>query len=240
MIRRLIAPLALFAGLLVALAVPASAHVVVSADSTTKGSFAVLTFKVPNEKSDADTTGLKVQLPPDHPLAFVSVQPKAGWTINVIKKKLAKPIKSDDGVVTEAVSEIDWTGGKIIPGEFDMFNVSVGPLPTDTDSMTFKAIQTYTDATGKTSEVAWIQEAEKGQPEPQLPAPVLTLTNANATPLKGSDAATPDTTPTVTATTKAPATKSSSSGAALGVGIAGLVVAVIALGVALTRRPKAA
>lgn len=251
MIRRLTVPLLASLGLLVALAVPAAAHVTVSAESAGKGSFSVLTFHVPTEKSDADTTALKVQFPPDHPIAFVSVQPKDGWTFKVKNRKLDNPLKTADGSINEAVSEIDWSGGKIAPGEFDMFNVSAGPLPDDTDSLTFKAIQTYTDADGKTSDVAWIQEAAPGQPEPDHPAPVLKLTAAQAdqgqtamtTPDAGSSASNEKApaTPSVTATTTD--AKSSSGGSdttALAIGIAGLVIAIIALVIALTRKPKSA
>ena len=47
--------------------------------------------------------------------------------------------------VTEAVSTITWSGGELKPGEFTEFDISVGPLPDDADSLTFKALQTYSD-----------------------------------------------------------------------------------------------
>jgi hypothetical protein len=56
---------------------------------------------------------------------------------------------------------------QIKPGEFQEFPVSLGPLPTDTDKLVFKAVQTYSD----NSEVSWIQE-----PGAEHPAPVLSLT----------------------------------------------------------------
>ena len=247
MIRRFAAPLVAAVGLLTVLAVPAAAHVKVSSDNAQQGGYSVLTFRVPNEESDADTVSLKVQFPTDHPIASVSVQPKPGWTFTTKTTKLAKPIKTDDGEIDEAVSEIDWTGGKIAPGEFDMFNVSAGPLPTDTDSLTFKAIQTYQDAAGKTSEVAWIEIAKPGQPEPEHPAPVLQLTPASGDAHASSPSA--STTPSVTAadstngTSAASATKTKSSTSALtvfalAVGVAGLIMAIIALIVAAGARQK--
>ena len=52
-----------------ALAAPASAHVTVNPREATKGSFAKLTFRVPNERPDSGTTKLEVSFPVDHPLA---------------------------------------------------------------------------------------------------------------------------------------------------------------------------
>ncbi|MDQ6938249.1 MAG: YcnI family protein [Actinomycetota bacterium] len=75
----------------------ASAHVTVVAPGATQGGYAVLTFRVPTESDTASTTGLKVQLPPDQPLASASVQPKPGWAMKVTKRKLDTPIKTDDG-----------------------------------------------------------------------------------------------------------------------------------------------
>jgi uncharacterized protein len=150
------------------------AHVTVNPKEAPKGSFTELAFRVPNEMDDADTTKLDVQIPTDHPIANVSVQPKPGWTYEVKKTKLAKPITTDDGQVTEAVSEIIWSGGTIKPGEYDDFYVSAGPLPTDVDQIEFKAIQSYSNG----QDVAWIEDTPPGGEEPEHPAPVLTLTDA--------------------------------------------------------------
>ena len=45
----------------------------------------------------------------------------------------------------EAISKITWSGGEIKPGEFQLFTISAGPLPTDTKSLEFKAVQTYSN-----------------------------------------------------------------------------------------------
>jgi uncharacterized protein YcnI len=176
-LRRAGAVTGIAATLVLAGAGVASAHVTVNAPGATAGGFAVVTFRVPTESDTASTSGLKLLLPADQPLAFVSVQPKAGWTYTVQKTKLATPISSDDGQVTEAVSEIDWTAstGAIKPGEFDEFRLSVGPLP-NADQLVFKAIQHYSD--GK--DVAWIEQAAAGAAEPAHPAPTLKLATSAA------------------------------------------------------------
>jgi uncharacterized protein YcnI len=159
-------------------ALPAAAHVSVTPGSAPKGGFEVLSFNVPNEEADANTVKVEVNLPTKNPIASVSTQPMSGWTVAVEKTKLAKPISSDDGEVTEAVTKITWTAtaGGLNPGEFDLFTIAAGPLPTNTNQLVFKAIQTYSDGTT----VNWIQQTVKGTPEPEHPAPVLKLTKASS------------------------------------------------------------
>lgn len=244
MVRRVVVSVAAVVAVSVGLALPAGAHVIVSSDDATKGGFSVISFRVPNEETDADTVGLKVQLPVDHPIAYVSVQSKPGWTFTTKASKLPEPVKSDDGTVTEAISEIDWSGGKIGPGEFDQFMIQAGPLPTDTDSLTFKVIQTYRDAAGKTTDVAWIQTAAPGQPEPANPAPMLKLHPA-ASSGSGTVGDASGTGPQVTAAPMAAkaTTRSASSDEisvfAMAFGAAGLAMAILALVVALGARQRA-
>ncbi len=166
-------------GFLVLAAGAAGAHVTVKPSSVPQGGFEILSFSVPNEKDDANTTALVVELPSKYPLSSVRVQPMPGWTITVEKSTLAKPIKSGHGgEITEAVSTVTWTAtdGGLEPGQFDLFTISAGPLPTNTKKLTFKALQTYSD--GET--VSWIQTTAKGAPEPDHPAPTLTLTKASS------------------------------------------------------------
>ena len=88
------------------------------------------------------------------------MKPVPGWTVNVATTKLATPITTDDGQVTEGVSKITWTSASgIQPGEFQEFEVSMGPLP-DTDQMIFKVLQYY--STGDI--VRWIDETTRVSP----------------------------------------------------------------------------
>jgi uncharacterized protein YcnI len=213
-------------------ALPALAHVTVSSPGATQGGFGVLTFRMPNETDDANATELKVQLPPDQPLASVSVKPQPGWTYTVTRAKLPQPITDDDGnQVTDYPSVVDWkaTAGGIKPGEYNEFQLSVGPLPK-ADSMTFKALQTYSN--GET--VPWIEVPAAGSSdEPEHPAPTLKLAPAGAT------AAAPATTDTAApaATTDDGASSSSVTGAYV-VGGIGLVAGLVALGVAVSGRRR--
>src|SRR3954469_18481990 len=101
----------------------AQAHVTLQPKEAPAGGFARLDVRVPTERDDASTTKVALQLPDG--FAEASFQPVPGWSVRVEKTKLAKPIKTDDGEVTEQVSRITWTGhgsqGRIPPGAFQDF-----------------------------------------------------------------------------------------------------------------------
>ncbi|MGW3494520.1 YcnI family copper-binding membrane protein [Streptomyces sp. NPDC001020] len=205
----------------------AFAHITVHPESYAKGATdGVLTFRVPNEEDTAATTKVQVFLPTDHPVLGVLVNPKDGWTARVTTTKLKTPVKTDDGTVTDAVSEITWTGGRIRPGQYQDFNVAFGQLPENVDRLTFKTLQTYSD--GKV--VRWIDAAQKSGAEPENPAPVLQLTAKSA---DGEGSSASSSAPTAEksggSTTKAASTSDST---ARGLGAAGLVLGVLGLAAA--------
>ncbi|MFK0289192.1 YcnI family protein [Streptomyces sp. NPDC090442] len=166
------------AGSVLLLAGPAFAHVTVQPGTAPKGGFATVDIKVPNERDNASTVKVEVALPTDHPLASVMPQPVPGWTVEVTKSKLPKPVEMEGEKINEAPSKITWTadGKGIEPGQFQQFPLSVGQLPTDADQIAFKALQTYSDK----EVVRWIEPTKPGGPEPENPAPVLKLTAADA------------------------------------------------------------
>jgi uncharacterized protein YcnI len=154
----------------------ASAHVSVSPAAATAGGNVRIAFLVPTESDTASTVKLEVQVPTDKPIAGLATAPVPGWTVTTKTTRLATPVKTDEGdTITDAVSLITWTAGTpdagIRPGQFQEFPVSLEGLP-DTDRIVFKVLQTYSDGTV----VRWIDEPVAGQPEPEHPAPVLTLT----------------------------------------------------------------
>jgi uncharacterized protein len=174
----LLASTALAAALLSSPAV-AEAHVTVQPAEAPAGGFVRLDVRVPNERDDAATTKVDLKLPPG--FAEASYEPVPGWTVKVAKSKLAKPIKTDDGEVTEQVSRITWTAKRtadgIPPGAFQDFGLSVQVPGRAGDTLTFKALQTYSNGTV----VRWI-----GANDSDAPAPVVRVTGASpaATPAK--------------------------------------------------------
>ncbi|WP_329519083.1 YcnI family copper-binding membrane protein [Spirillospora sp. NBC_01491] len=175
--RRLAAAGVLTAISVAGLATAASAHVTVNPGTAEQGGYTKVSFRVPNERDDAGTTKVRVDLPADHPLASVSVRPVPGWTVKVDKSRLPTPVQTEGGELTEAVTRITWTGGRIEAGQFQEFDVSMGPIPTGIDRLVFKTEQTYSGG----EVVKWDQNQVDGQDEPEHPAPVLRLTPKGAT-----------------------------------------------------------
>ncbi|MGW0942777.1 YcnI family copper-binding membrane protein [Streptomyces sp. NPDC002623] len=238
---RVAAAAAVAGSAVLALSAPAFAHVSVAAEGTAaKGGYAVVDFKVPNERDNASTTKLEVTFPTDHPLASALPEPINGWTIVVTKAKLAKPLTVHGKQISEAVSKITWTatGKGIEAGFFQKFPVSVGALPEDADELVFKAIQTYSNK----EVVRWIEVQEDGAEEPENPAPVLALTAATEDGHHGTaaEAASDESedAKAAAATTVAASDSDSSDTTARVLGVVGIVVgaAGVAYGVLAGRR----
>jgi uncharacterized protein YcnI len=239
--HRRITGVAVAAAVALVVAAPmAAAHVTVNPGEAAKGGYAALTFRVPTERDDANTTKLEVNFPTDTPIANVRVQPHPGWEYRIERTRLDEPFENNGEQVTEVVSKVTWTGGEIGPTEFDEFGVSVGPLPTDVDEILFPAIQTYDSG----EVVRWIDEpAADGEEEPEKPAPALTLVDeetegggASSASGAGSDEAASG------LTVENAATQDDVDGAST-MGIVGIVVGVLGLlvgGFALTRTRRPA
>jgi periplasmic copper chaperone A len=159
----------------VATAPSATAHVTIDPGTAEPGGFGRFAFRVPNERP-VPTRRVEVNFPAAQPLPFVSVRPTNGWTFKVDKVALTAPLDVEGQKVSEAVTRITWTGS-INPGEFQEFDVSIGPLPKS-GALVFKALQTYADG----QVVRWIEAPQDGGPPPERPAPVLKLTAAANAP----------------------------------------------------------
>jgi uncharacterized protein len=184
-------------------------------------------------------TKLDMLLPPG--FTSVDYQPLPGWTVTEVDKKLAKPIKTDDGPVSDEVSQIvwKWTGplGKINNGQFVQFPMSVAVPGNDAGkTLKFKAVQSYSNG----QVVRWI--------EPSLndanPAPSINITRAGGDlqDLAGAEAGPePGQIGPAAAT---PAVTVAGSGASKGLAIAGLIVGALGLivglgAILLVRRSRA-
>ncbi|MGX6607737.1 YcnI family copper-binding membrane protein [Micromonosporaceae bacterium Da 78-11] len=217
--------------ILLAVAGPASAHVTVNPGEAAPGAYTKVAFRVPNETDSTDTIKLEINLPTDTPIASVSLEPISGWTAATVSGKLATPIKTDDGEITEAVSKITWTASAAAatkPGQFQEFEVLMGPLP-DAKQVIFKALQTYSDGTV----VRWIDEPTTDGSEPEHPAPVLKLAAAGAAEVSTAAAGAP-------AAAEAVAEGSDDGGSGTAFGIAGVALGLAALVLGLLAYRKAA
>jgi uncharacterized protein len=215
---RILIPAAVVAAVLIS-AGAASAHVTVHPNRLPAAGFTTMVVRVPNEEANASTTKVDVQLPPG--FLFVSTAPVPGWTAKMVQHKLDTPIKTMDGTISSEISEVSWSGGKIEPGQYLEFPLSVAMPDTPGTTLTFKSIQTYDNG----DVVRWI-----GDPSSDHPAPRVAVT--------ASTAAVQD----IPAGATTPVAKAAGNGRAnlaLGLGIAGLVAGLAALGLGLTRKRAA-
>ena len=146
-----------------------------------------LTFRVPNERQNANTVIVQVFFPTNLPLLTVDVLPLPGWSATVHTETLAIPVKTDDGLVSQIVSDVTWksASGGIAPGQYEDFSVAAGSVPDKPTQLVFKALQTYSSG----EIVRWIEVPMAGQPEPDSPAPVVTLTPPASPPSAAPGAA---------------------------------------------------
>jgi uncharacterized protein YcnI len=237
--QRKLAVLAVAASCGAAVPGTAQAHVSLHPNAIPAGSFVTTSIRVPNEDEHASTTGVQVKLPAGVLSALGA--PPAGWTFSAKTKKLAKPIKTDDGLVTTETTEVDYTGGKILPGDFESFPLTLS-IPSSAKAgsiVAFPTIQRY--SSGKV--VRWIGEATAA-----TPAPTVDITAAGGAlyDVTGGDAGPPAKLPasfegSSTAAASVPATivkKQTSSVAIIALIGAGLALILAAAALAATRKNR--
>jgi len=231
---------ALFCVTAVALLLPAAAqaHVSVHPNTVPEGAFATLNIRVPGEEENAYAYKIATLFPAG--FTDVSIQNVPDWTAKVVTKKLAKPIQTDDGPVTEEVSQVIWTGNKSVDGRLDngrfmQFPLSIAmPEGIAGKSLAFKTLEYY----GNGKVIHWI-----GTPNAEFPAPTVNITAKGGVlqDIAGGEAGpTPGEVPGAEAapSSSSSSTSPSSDSASKGLGIAALIVGALGLlagGAALVR-----
>jgi uncharacterized protein YcnI len=134
----------LFIGALVAV-VPAAAHVTLETQEAKVGGSYKAVLRVPHGCENTATTSIRVRIPEG--VIGVKPMPKPGWTLATATAKYPKAYKMFHTEVTEGVSEIAWSGGKLPDAWYDEFVFSAF-LAGDLDA-------------GKTIYFPVVQECEK-------------------------------------------------------------------------------
>lgn len=194
----------------------AQAHVTVQPEEVPAGGFARLDVRVPNERDDAATDKVEVQMPDG--FTSVSYEAVPGWRIDVKSERLDEPIESEGERITEQVDTVTWTAedrdAAVGPGQFRDFGLSVG-LPEDAqegETLTFPALQTYDSG----EVVRWI-----GGPDSEEPAAEVTVT-APEEPEGGAE-------PAASEGEDSSTTGDDDDGAPMGLAVAALVVGALGL-----------
>jgi len=153
---------------------PAGAHIDVSAPGAQAGTGPVtLHFSAESESSTVGIVGVKTQVPVGIDPAAVSLAgAPSGWTLT----------PTDDG--------FELRGPDIGAGLDLEYSVTLDQLPPAATELAFPTLQYYADG----REDAWIEPVTPAVPEPEKPAPVLTVapapagTSAPATSTSAEDA----------------------------------------------------
>jgi uncharacterized protein YcnI len=148
-----------------ALAGPAQAHVTLQPKQAPADSFTRLNVRVPNESDRESTEKVRVQFPPG--FHAVRYEPVKGWRIRVKKRDLDEPVELHGEQISEEVAEVSFAaqdGEEIGPGEFRDFGLSLRIPDKPNDTLTFKALQTYSDG----EVVRWIGPPDSDEPAAQV------------------------------------------------------------------------
>jgi periplasmic copper chaperone A len=223
----------------------AAAHVTMDPGEWEAGGFGRFDVRVPNERPNATTTEITLQLPEG--LEFVSFQDVPGWERSVEMVELDEPIEGEEGEepITERIGSVTWSGGEVDPGEFVEFGLSFRvPEDAAATELLFPATQTYSNG----EVVRWIQPDPEGEePAPRVAVlaaggdePASTGTQEPATQTGGGrepagGAAEGEGDAEAAAATGDGSDAEGRANLALGLGTAGLVAGLVALAVALAR-----
>lgn len=198
----------------------ADAHISLHPNTVPAGAFATLDVRVPGEQEGAHVTKVDVLFPAG--FTSVAYENVPGWSARVLNKKVSPPIQTDEGPVSEEISQIvwGWTGplGMVNNNQFVQFPLSVAiPDNVAGQALEFRTIQSYSNG----QVVHWIDPSLSAE----HPAPRINVTAKGGVieDVAGKEAG-PEAGQTVPASASVKAT-----GASKGLGLAALIVGALGL-----------
>ena len=164
---------------LLAISVPAMAHIGTSPGEVAAGESSSIAFRVGHGCDDSPTVSVVMEIP----AGVTSVVPKAkpGWTVETEEGALPEPVEVDGETISEGVVRVSWTGGSLDPHQYDEFEIRAQMPDTEGETIYFPVVQTCEEG-----EHAWIQIPEEGGPEPESPTPGVTLVASTGSDDHGS------------------------------------------------------
>jgi len=155
----------------------ASAHVIMENWEQYAGYKAFLTLAVPHGCGPSPTTEVRLKVPDG--IAAITPEPKPGWQLTIVRKKLDQPRAAEGGVVvTEVVDEIVWSAGNLPADQLARFNFLAALPDTPGKVLYFKTIQKCAEG-----ETRWVETVADGEPiwktwANPLPSPFIELKQA--------------------------------------------------------------
>jgi uncharacterized protein YcnI len=153
----------------------ASAHVTLETAQAQVGGSYKAVFRVGHGCSGSPTVAIRVKIPAG--MIAVKPMPKPGWKLDTVTSKYDKPVKYFDSQLTEGVSEVSWSGGKLLDAHYDEFilrGAFTRDLPVGKMAY-FPLVQECEKGIHR-----WIEIPVEGKPEPAEPAPGVKLTPAGS------------------------------------------------------------
>jgi uncharacterized protein YcnI len=215
---------------LFACATSALAHISIHPNTIPAGAFATLDVRVPAEQQGAHVTKVDVLFPAG--FSDVDYEAVPGWSVNVIERKLATPLRSDGETIDSEIAQLVWTWtgplGEVSDGQFIQLPLSVA-IPSDAagKALEFRTVQSYSDG----QVVHWIDpslQAEHPSPRINVTAKggaIEDVAGDEAGPAAGQTSAVRNS----GAAGEAATGSGSSDGSSKGLALAALIVAALAL-----------
>jgi uncharacterized protein YcnI len=202
----------------------AQAHISIHPNTVPAGAFATVYARVPGEQEGAHVTKLDMLFPGG--ITSVEYENVPGWSVKVLREKVSPPIQTDEGPVSEQVSQVVWTWsgplGRVGNSQFVELPFSiVVPRTLAGHALEFRTVQTYSNG----QVVHWIDPSL----DAEHPAPRINVTAAAGAieDVAGKEAG-PEAGQTGARVAAATAT-SHAGGASKGLALAALVVGTLGL-----------
>jgi uncharacterized protein YcnI len=152
----------------------AYAHVVLEQGQAEAGATYKAVLRVGHGCGESPVTELVVQIPPGVQGARPMAKP--GWQIAVTRAPLAVPVTSHGRTVSEDVSQIRWSGGRLDAAQYDDF-VLLARLPDQPGPLYWKISQIC-----ESGRADWVEVPAAGQTPRDLKAPAALLEVRPAAP----------------------------------------------------------
>jgi uncharacterized protein YcnI len=148
----------------------AFAHITLENQPAPVGASYKAVLRVPHGCDGSATVAIKVRIPD----GFIEVKPmpKPGWKLDVVRGKYQKPASMRGTSVTEGVTEVDWSGGKLPDAYYDEFVITgfIGDDAPAGQTMYFPIVQECEKGTNR-----WIEIPSAGGAQGEAAEPAAGL-----------------------------------------------------------------
>jgi len=152
------------------MALATHAHITLETREAPAASYYKAVFKVGHGCDGQPTNRIRVQLPAG--VGSVKTMLKPGWKTQVVREKLATPVKDNHGnTITDAPKEVIWSGGRLADENYDEFVMQILLPDAAPGDLYFPVVQECVKGVHR-----WIEIPEAGRNERlREPAPKLRL-----------------------------------------------------------------